>query len=81
MEINRKTPDLLILDLNLPDIDGFKICSTIKSRSATKEVPIFMLTARDTIGNIEEGYDLGATEYFVKPVDDEKLLEAIRKHI
>jgi DNA-binding response OmpR family regulator len=60
--------DVVLLDLNLPDIDGFKVCMTIKQQAATY-LPVLMLTARDAFEDKAEGYSLGADDYVTKPFD------------
>ncbi len=61
------TPDLVILDLNLPDTDGLVICRELRGWEATRTVPILMLTARAGEGDRVTGLDLGADDYLVKP--------------
>jgi DNA-binding response OmpR family regulator len=60
--------DLIILDLNLPDIDGTEVCREIKSKSQLN-IPILMLTARDSFADKVKGFDIGADEYLTKPYD------------
>jgi len=60
--------DLIILDLNLPDIDGIHVCKEIKSKSKFN-VPVLMLTARDSFADKVKGFDFGADEYLTKPYD------------
>jgi DNA-binding response OmpR family regulator len=60
--------DLIILDLNLPDIDGTEVCKVIKSQSQVN-IPILMLTARDSFAEKVKGFDFGADEYLTKPYD------------
>ncbi|MDQ7785131.1 MAG: response regulator transcription factor [Desulfomonilaceae bacterium] len=63
---SRQEPDLVILDLTLPDIDGIQICLSIREKS---DVPIIMLTARDRIPDKVLGLETGADDYMVKPFD------------
>ena len=60
--------DLIILDLSLPDIDGTEVCKEIKSKSQLN-IPILMLTARDSFADKVKGFDFGADEYLTKPYD------------
>ena len=60
--------DLIILDLNLPDIDGTEVCKIIKEKSPCN-IPILMLTARDSFADKVKGFDFGADEYLTKPYD------------
>ena len=59
-----ENPDIVILDLGLPDMDGFDVCAQIRSSS---EVPIVMLTVRDSLDEIMKGLELGADDYITKP--------------
>ncbi|OGS23092.1 MAG: hypothetical protein A2252_08200 [Elusimicrobia bacterium RIFOXYA2_FULL_39_19] len=62
-------PDLIILDLNLPDIDGIKICEHLRKSNKTFSIPIIMLTARDNTKDIKKGLETGADDYITKPFD------------
>jgi DNA-binding response OmpR family regulator len=62
-----EVPDLVILDLNLPDTDGLTICRELRSWEATRTVPVLMLTARAGEADRVAGLDLGADDYLVKP--------------
>ncbi|MBN2332206.1 MAG: response regulator transcription factor [Deltaproteobacteria bacterium] len=65
VEMDRQTPDLVILDLNLPDLDGLQLCRKIKA--AGYDMPIIMLTARDSVADKVVGFECGADDYLVKP--------------
>ncbi len=60
--------DLIILDLNLPDVDGIDVCKEIKSKSKFN-IPVLMLTARDSFADKVKGFEFGADEYLTKPYD------------
>lgn len=59
--------DLIVLDLMLPDLDGFSVCTVLKKDSQTKKIPIMMLTAKNTEASIITGLELGADDYLTKP--------------
>jgi two-component system, response regulator len=63
------TPDLILLDLNLPVIDGFSVLEKIRSDKATRKTPVIVLTSSGEESDIEKSYDLGANSYIQKPVD------------
>ncbi|HSG99337.1 MAG TPA: response regulator transcription factor [candidate division Zixibacteria bacterium] len=65
--IAEQTPDLLILDLMLPGLDGLELCRRIKANSETAHIPIIMLTARGEEADIVTGLELGADDYITKP--------------
>lgn len=73
-QISKSTPDLLILDLNLPGMSGFQICQEIKRKSS---IPILVLTSRDQMKDELKALDLGADEYITKPCRKERLLARI----
>lgn len=62
-------PDLILLDLNLPIIDGFTLLKKIRSSGSTKHIPVIVLTSSGEDKDIKESYDLGANSYIRKPVD------------
>ncbi|ROP76961.1 DNA-binding response OmpR family regulator [Stenotrophomonas rhizophila] len=66
-------PDVLVLDLTLPGMDGLGVCSHLRER-ADRHIPILMLTARDTLGDKLIGFQAGADDYLVKPFAGEELL-------
>lgn len=70
-------PDLILLDLMLPDVDGYRICEALKLDRATNLIPILMVTARDRPQDRVEGMEVGANGYLVKPFSMEQLNNAI----
>ena len=68
--------DVVVLDIMLPDVDGFEVCRRIRSRGC--DVPIFMLTAKKEMENRVKGLDLGADDYLTKPFSFDELLARIR---
>jgi two-component system response regulator MprA len=68
-------PDVVVLDVMLPDIDGFEVCRRLR---AVGDVPILMLTARDGVTDRVRGLDAGADDYLVKPFAHEELLARVR---
>lgn len=74
-------PDIILLDINMPGMNGFEACKRLKAMNATKDIPIIFLTAQTDIGSITEGFKLGAVDYVTKPFDSIELLVRIRTHI
>ena len=70
-------PDLLILDVMLPGIDGFEICHSLRAESQTANLPILMFSAKGQESDKATGLKVGADEYLVKPVDREVLLDRV----
>jgi two-component system, OmpR family, KDP operon response regulator KdpE len=73
--LERDTPDLIVLDLGLPDIDGVEVCRIVRE---THNVPIVVLSARGAEGDKVRALDLGADDYVTKPFGAEELLARIR---
>lgn len=73
-----KTPDLVILDLMLPGIDGLEVCKQLKSETKTRQVPIMMLTAKGEEADVVTGLELGADDYVTKPFSPRVLLARVR---
>jgi two-component system phosphate regulon response regulator PhoB len=71
-------PDLILLDLMLPGIDGFEVCRTLGSDSKTEHIPIIMLTAKGEESDVVTGLELGAEDYIVKPFSPKVLLARVR---
>ena len=76
--IKFQKPDMIILDIGLPDIDGFEICKRIRNDAITKNYPIIMLTARGEDRDKIEGLSLGADDYVTKPYNAEELILRIK---
>jgi CheY-like chemotaxis protein len=72
-------PMLILLDLNLPELDGFQILELIKDDDATKLIPVIILTTTDNPREVERGYALGCNVYVTKPVEYEAFADSIRK--
>lgn len=71
-------PDLVILDLMMPDLDGFSVCERLRQQPTLDDMPIFILSARADHETIERGLALGATKYLTKPVGYKDLLAHIQ---
>ena len=75
--VKENQPDLLILDVMLPGLDGFEICSQLRAEEITATMPIIMLSAKGQETDKTTGLSVGANEYLTKPVDRALLLEKI----
>ena len=76
--VYEEMPDLVILDLMLPQMDGWEICRRVKSDAATRHIPIMMLTARSSTEDVVQGLDLGADDYMRKPFSLDELVARVR---
>jgi DNA-binding response OmpR family regulator len=78
--VARERPDLIVLDLNLPKLDGFEVCRRLKGADGTKAIPIVMLTASYvTVDDATRGIGSGADEYVVKPFLREVLIHNVER--
>ena len=80
-EMTERPPDLVLLDLNLPDVDGLTICRELRRHETTRRVPILMLTARAEERDKLLGFDLGADDYVTKPFSMKELVARIVAHL
>ena len=72
-------PDLILLDVNMPGMDGFQVASKLKKNDRTKAIPLIFVTARGDKQDIIEGIALGAVTYIIKPFTPEHLLNEIKQ--
>lgn len=76
--IGRKPPDLVLLDLMLPGLDGLDVCRALKKDSKTADIPILMVTAKGEESDVVAGLELGADDYIVKPFRMKELMARVR---
>ncbi len=74
-------PDLLLLDVMMPDIDGFEVCRRVKEKPENENLPIIFITALDQTEDIVRGFELGGVDYVTKPFNKKVLLVRIKNHI
>ncbi len=77
-QINKKNPDLIILDIMLPDMDGYDICKKIKNDSSLNNIPIIMLSAKSEETDKIIGLELGADDYVTKPFSPKELVARVK---
>ena len=75
----KEKPDLIVLDLMLPKINGYKVCRMLKFDQAYSKIPIIMLTAKARKSDLELGYEVGADAYITKPFEPVKLLAKVEE--
>jgi len=73
--------DLILLDVMMPEMDGFEVCKILKEEPATKDIPVIFLTARSETENVVKGFELGAVDYVTKPFQTEELLARVKTHV
>jgi CheY-like chemotaxis protein len=75
----KPSPLLILLDLNIPILDGYQVLKRIKAEESTKKIPVVILTSTDDDREIRKCYELGCNVYVTKPVDYDHFADAIRK--
>jgi DNA-binding response OmpR family regulator len=80
-QARKDSPDLIILDLMLPKLDGYKVCRLLKFDERYKHIPILMLTAKTQEKDRLLGKETGADDYMTKPFDFDKLLEKVNSYL
>lgn len=78
-ELEKNTPDLIILDVMMPGMDGIELCSVIRKRAETNETPVLILSARGDAESVMRGMDAGANDYLPKPILHHDLVDKVRK--
>ena len=76
-----ESPNLVILDIMMPRLDGYQACERLKSDTATKEIPVIFLSAKAQQGDIDKGKSYGVADYLTKPFDPSELLEVVERHL
>jgi putative two-component system response regulator len=74
-------PDLILLDVEMPEMNGYEAVKKLKDDSKHRKIPVIFLTSRDDESSIQKGFDLGAVDYIPKPIVVPVLLERIEKHL
>ncbi len=74
-------PDLILLDVVMPDINGFEACKQIRAREDTRHIPIIMVTTRSEATNVQIGFESGCNDYVTKPINGVELITKIKNHL
>jgi len=77
----RTMPDLIIMDVVMPRMSGYEACKELRSRNATKKIPIILVTTRGQEESVENGYESGCNDYLTKPVNPAELLALLESYI
>lgn len=73
--------DLILLDIMMPQMDGFEVCQKVKAKEKTSHIPIIFLSAKDKDEDIQKGFELGAVDYITKPFKPQELLSRVKTHL
>jgi DNA-binding NtrC family response regulator len=77
----REKPDLILLDVLMPQIDGFETCRRLKLNDRTADIPIIFVTAKDETDGVVEGFDVGGVDYIIRPFEKAELLARVNTHL
>ncbi len=77
--VEGRLPDVMLLDIMMPGIDGFEVCQILRGQDRTADLPIIMLSARADAESVNRGLRLGATKYLTKPVMPDELTRHVRE--
>jgi two-component system, sensor histidine kinase and response regulator len=80
-QIQHIHPDLILLDVMMPGIDGFEVCELLKDKAGTQDIPIIFMTALSETVDKVKGFNMGAVDYITKPFEHEEVLMRIRTHL
>lgn len=81
LSAQNQLPDLMLLDVMLPELNGYEVCKILKSEEKTKNIPILMLSVRSSQEDIDAGLNAGANEYMTKPFNLDELLSKVKKYL
>ncbi len=77
--VDEDSPDLILLDIKMPGIDGFEVCRRLKSDDSKKSIPIVFISGEED--EKDAGLEAGAVDFLLKPIDPALVLETVKKHI
>ncbi len=81
ISLKKTIPDLILLDISMPEMNGFEVCQKLKEEASTKEIPVIFLTAHTEKEKVIKGFQLGAVDYVTKPFNIDELLTRIQTHL
>ena len=74
-------PDVILLDIMMPDMDGYEVCARLKAADATKDIPVIFLSAKTQIEDAQLGFELGCADYITKPILPDVVRARVRTHV
>ncbi|MDY7021131.1 MAG: response regulator [Cyanobacteriota bacterium] len=80
-QLERRLPDLILLDIQMPIMDGFEVCQKLKANPHTCNVPVIFMTALSDVDHKIQGFELGAVDYITKPFHEQEVLARIKTHV
>jgi CheY-like chemotaxis protein len=76
-----ESPDLILMDLRMPRMDGYEACRRIKSDPKTRHIPVLLISAHSQQDDIKKGIEAGAADYIRKPFDVARVIETVKKFL
>ena len=74
-------PDLILMDVVMPQMNGFEACRKLKEQETTRNIPVILLTTRGEEQSVQEGFESGCCDYLTKPVREQELLEMLKNYL
>ncbi|MGK7942191.1 MAG: diguanylate cyclase [Crocosphaera sp.] len=81
ISINKESPDLILLDIKMPDLDGYEVCNQLKSNPKTKDIPVIFISALNEVFDKLKAFDVGGIDYITKPFQEEEVLARIKNQL
>ncbi|RME76781.1 MAG: response regulator [Chloroflexi bacterium] len=79
--VEAQTPDLILLDIMMPGMNGYEVCAQLKDNPATRDIPIIFISALDDVSDKIEAFKVGGVDYITKPFQSEEVLARVRTHL
>jgi two-component system, sensor histidine kinase and response regulator len=79
--VKKESVDLILLDIMMPELDGYDVCKLLKEDEKTKDIPVIFLSAKHDISDIQKGFELGGIDYVIKPFNPLELLVRVNNHL
>ena len=79
--VNASPPDLILLDIRMPGMDGYEVCKHLKSEEKTRRIPVIFISALNELGDRVKAFSLGGVDYITKPFQAEEVLSLIKTHL
>ncbi len=79
--VQKQKPDLILLDINMPEMDGYEVCRQLKAMPETADIPVLFISANDELHDKVKGFDVGGVDYISKPFEPQELFARVRTHL
>ena len=79
--VSHSQPELILLDVMMPDLDGFEVCRRLKANPQTKDIPVIFLTALSETINKLKGFEVGGVDYITQPIENQEVVARVRTHL